>query len=119
MRRLVDRAPFLPAGLVEGTVSVIVPRDGDIQTGLFDVSARYALAHVEPLAGATIVLDPTPDATMYGDVYAGARVPITCVTDVRVRLTTGVGRTPLGASLAENRALGATSRSRRTASTRR
>jgi hypothetical protein len=105
--RLVDRAPFLPAGLDELGVQLLVPRDGDIKTSLLDVSVRRGLGRVEPIVGATIVLDPTQDASTYGDAYLGARVPITCVTDVRVKLSTGVGRTPEGAMFAENRAFAA------------
>jgi len=82
---LVDRAPSLPAGLAEASITTGAGGyDLDWEMAWLEVDGRYALGGFEPLVGfvATSGLHPSPLAL--ADLHAGVRVPITRMSAVRV-----------------------------------
>lgn len=93
--KLVDRAPYLPRGTSEVRFSLDALRhtvtEVDIDHATLELEARRRVGPVEPFVRASIVVE-RPRYAPYdrlGAIDAGVRVPVTCLSDVQVTVTSG------------------------------
>jgi len=99
---IVRRAPWLPEGMteVDASVDALFASELPHPAGVYDtvVTVRHALRYVEPFVGVRLrydrlnfVNDPyyarAPGLDVLQTLDAGARVPISCLSDFAVRFT--------------------------------
>jgi hypothetical protein len=90
---VIERMPWLPRGETEVAVSVALPTDTfvgshspKLEELWLDLDTRRSFGWIEPSLGISVApVFPSDAAVVFnGDVRAGARVPLTCMSGVRI-----------------------------------